>query len=442
MHRLGSLSPSALGCSKQRAASLPQLQRSGHRTRTTPSLPRPSVIIACYSTETELPRPISSSPPPPPPSPNHRSTSSAFSYPQPRRAPAQVHPSLPPSFGRNQLLSVPDETKQKLNSIVSSFNAPIRYAFAYGSGVFSQTGDDTGQPKPMMDFIFAVSHPAHWHSINMAQNPSHYPLQARALGSSFVSHVQRQYGAGVWYCTYIPIQGELIKYGVVSMDTLCQDLLEWDTLYVSGRMHKPIRIVKDDARVRLTQQVNLVSAVRASLLMLSEEFSEHDLWSTIAGLSYSGDPRMSLPGENPHKVRNIVSAQHQQFHELYVRLIRGIPGVHWREGSGTIKQDASAKHRASLLRKLPQVPRDLMRQRFAHLISPTQPDESDSDENAFWMKVADEKDLPTRLSMELSTIIRGPALSQSLKGLVTAGPVKSTRYALAKMQKWWTSGSA
>lgn len=278
--------------------------------------------------------------------------------------------------------------------------------------------------------------------MNMAQHPTHYPFYARTFGSSFISHVQRNYGAGVWYCTYVPIQGETIKYGVISMDTLCQDLLEWDTLYISGRMHKPIRIVRDDARVRLTQQVNLVSAVRASLLTLPEEFTEQELWACIAGLSYSGDPRMSLPGENPNKVKNIVSAQHQQFHELYVRLVRGIPGVHWRDGHASIKQDNSAKYRASLLRKLPQVPRDRMRRRYAHLLNPTQPDSGDTDEAAFWMKVADEPGLRAGLATELSTIIRGPAVSQSLKGLVTAGPAKSTRYALAKVRKWWNSSSS
>lgn len=33
----------------------------------------------------------------------------------------------------------------------------------------------------------------------------------------------------------------LIKYGVVSSSTLCQDLQNWTTLYLSGRMHKPVR---------------------------------------------------------------------------------------------------------------------------------------------------------------------------------------------------------
>ena len=74
---------------------------------------------------------------------------------------------------------------------------------AYGSGVFAQHGD---KGKPMLDFMFAVTHPAHWHSINLGQNPAHYPLHARALGSSFVAGVQA-ISPGVWYNAFVPVAG-------------------------------------------------------------------------------------------------------------------------------------------------------------------------------------------------------------------------------------------
>ena len=38
-------------------------------------------------------------------------------------------------------------------------------------------------------------------------------------------------------------------------------------------MHKPIRILTNDARVKLTQQVNLASALRVALLTLHHAFN-------------------------------------------------------------------------------------------------------------------------------------------------------------------------
>ena len=39
----------------------------------------------------------------------------------------------------------------------------------------------------------------------------------------------------------VPFNAQLIKYGVVSMQDLCHDLHHWNTLYISGRLHKPVR---------------------------------------------------------------------------------------------------------------------------------------------------------------------------------------------------------
>ena len=133
-------------------------------------------------------------------------------YPRPRPATPryrQALPTLPPTFGRNQVLTVPDSTRALLEDIVGSFDAPIRYAFAYGSGVFEQAGYEKQKGKderPMLDFIFAVTHSDHWHSINMQQHPGHYPLHARALGSSFVSKVQ-ELSPGLWFNTFVPMKG-------------------------------------------------------------------------------------------------------------------------------------------------------------------------------------------------------------------------------------------
>jgi hypothetical protein len=50
-----------------------------------------------------------------------------------------------------------------------------------------------------------------------------------------------------------------------------------------------VKILRDEPRVRLANQVNLVSALGVALLLLPEEFTEYDLYVTIAGLSYMGN---------------------------------------------------------------------------------------------------------------------------------------------------------
>jgi Phosphatidate cytidylyltransferase, mitochondrial len=55
---------------------------------------------------------------------------------------------LPVNFGANQHISIDDQLKEKLRSVLWKFNAPIRYAFAYGSGVFQQAGADSKDVLP------------------------------------------------------------------------------------------------------------------------------------------------------------------------------------------------------------------------------------------------------------------------------------------------------
>jgi len=169
------------------------------------------VFVRSLATESVTP----SSPDLPPPPLSKSKASKPRLYPHPRPTVSHRHPplpKLPPTFGRNQLLPVSNSTRALLESIVARFDAPIRYAFAYGSGVFEQDGyveSSTSGKKlepPMLDFMFAVTHPAHFHSINMQQHPSHYPLHARLLGSSYISKME-ELGPGVWFNAYVPMNG-------------------------------------------------------------------------------------------------------------------------------------------------------------------------------------------------------------------------------------------
>lgn len=386
-------------------------------------------------------------------------------------------------FGFNQHMLVNDEFKEALRQVLWQFRAPIRYAFAYGSGVFPQSDPDKMDPSSLsphpnppeavkkwqksggkvIDFIFGVTYTEHWHSLNLTQHRDHYSFLG-SLGSGIVSRVQdtRAFGAGVYFNPYVTVNGILVKYGVVNLDTLCRDLSTWDTLYLAGRLQKPVKILRDDPRVRLANQVNLISALRTALLMLPSEFTEHDLYTAIAGISYMGDPRMKL-GEDPHKITKIVSYQLPNFRLLYTPLIENLPNVHfrdakqasigWRQDANTnakLVQDMEPIKRGNMVRRLPTALREKLyfayQKKFGisgrefNKIFEAQKDE---DEKSFKKKqggdfeqrIASQDDIRKQVGQVIQKTVKWPSIGQSLKGILTAGPVKSYRYAKEKRKK-------
>jgi translocator assembly and maintenance protein 41 len=130
-------------------------------------------------------------------------------------------------------------TVADLEGILGSFRAPIRFAFGYGSGVYQQLDNND---NVQIDLIFGVTHPEHWHSLNLRQNRHHYSAMG-SLGEWTVSKAQKSFGAYLYYNTNVKINGFDVKYGVIAMDQLLKDMNEWETLYISGRMHKPVSFI-------------------------------------------------------------------------------------------------------------------------------------------------------------------------------------------------------
>ncbi|KAF9200079.1 Mitochondrial translocator assembly and maintenance protein 41 [Haplosporangium sp. Z 27] len=343
---------------------------------------------------------------------------------------------LPPKFGDNQHIDIDAEAWERLKSVVDTIHhkAPIRYAFAYGSGVFAQHGYDT-KKKPMVDFIFAVSHPQHWHSLNLQANPHHYSFLGK-LGSKAVAMTQERLGAGVYFNPYVEVNGMTIKYGVVSIDTLCNDLLNWETMYVSGRLHKPVKILIDDPRTRLSNQVNLFNATRVALLSLPTKFTSEELFTKIAGLSYTGDFRMSI-GENPHKIQNIVKAQLAQFHRLYDPLLANLSNVTTLR-EGFLEQDDSALVRSRTFNKLPPKLKQGVLYRYHSALSKAGVEIVKEEGNEI-QSVATAPDLPQYLEKTIHSIVQIPAFTQSVKGIASSGLIKTGKYGLEKLGKWWGS---
>lgn len=316
----------------------------------------------------------------------------------------------------------------------------------------------------MIDFIFGVSYTQHWHSLNLQQHRDHYSAVG-SLGSSFVSRIQDKWGAGVYFNPFVTVNGTLIKYGVVNLDTLCRDLSQWDTLYLAGRLQKPVKILRDDPRVRLANQVNLLSALRTALLLLPPKFTERDLYKTIAGISYLGDPRMSLGAENLNKVSNIVQHQLVNFRALYAPLIENLPNVSfqdprcsspsWAEDprtNATLAQDMDPVKRGNMVRRLPKNFRQKLYFQYQSKYQIPQLEfnkmmEQSNDEDPsrvrrqqggiFEQRVAGEeqRSLNKEVSAAITKIIKYPSYTQSIKSIVTAGIRRSWRYSMAKLEK-------
>ncbi|KAK5577973.1 hypothetical protein RB653_002921 [Dictyostelium firmibasis] len=227
------------------------------------------------------------------------------------------------------------ETQERINGLLKLF-PPIKYGFAYGSGVISQKGynrnedgsttteDPTKKESPMIDLIFAVENSTQWHSLNLVNNLSHYSFLG-LMGAHIVSKVQFM-GAKIYFNTLLEHNGIKFKYGVIEYKDLIDDLKNWRTLYLSGRMQKPIVNLPTSTNEGLKEieeinsKYNLKNAVITSLLMLPETFTEYDLYHTISKLSYSGDIRMK-GAENPMKTHNIVINNIDGFRSLYFPII-------------------------------------------------------------------------------------------------------------------------
>lgn len=374
-----------------------------------------------------------------------------------------------------------NEFKEALRQVLWQFRAPIRYAFAYGSGVFPQSSHGSSSysaktsphPNPpdsvtkwqrtggkSIDFIFGVSYSQHWHSLNLQEHRNHYSFLG-GLGSNVVTKVQDNFGAGAYFNPYVVVNGMMCKYGVVNLDTLYRDLSEWDTLYLAGRLHKPVKILRDDPRLRLANQRNLISALRTALLMLPETFTENELYNKIASISYIGDPRMKYGAENPRKVADIVDNQLVNFRQLYLPLIDDLPNVSFNDSNVTkegwvesadlncrIQQDMSPVRRGNMVRRLPisfrkklydefQGVLRIPSAEFATMLEETKDDASFSSRmgTEFDKKIAGSEKLEQVVRSVIKKTIKRPSTIQSVKGIFTAGPVNSWRYLQEKREK-------
>ena len=154
-------------------------------------------------------------------------------------------------------------------------------------------------------------------------------------------------------------------------------------------------------------------------------------YQKIAGLSYTGDFRMRVGGEDPKKLEKLVQApgQVQRFNALYRPILdsyqaAGLMSIQSHNGNedGLLEWDSKDPSTISYLCQ--QLPSSL-RERF----SSTNTSVAFTDYEVQFLTKA------------LASIVAPAARNQSLKGIFTLGLRKSIRYANAKLSKGLFSSS-
>lgn len=324
-----------------------------------------------------------------------------------------------------------DEHEEFLQKILSKFPSGISFALAYGSGIFHQKGNISSQN--MLDFVFVLDNARKWHEDNMySKLHQHHYSATRWFGSRAVVSLQDRLGAGVYYNTLVPMEGRTIKYGTVSRKNFLLDLNEWKWLYLAGRLHKPVQVLIQrpiDEDIKSALKANLNSAVTVALLCLPESFTEEELFLSIAGLSYAGDFRMVV-GENKNKVQNIVSSSFESFQELYRPILLNSSQLHFNSSSGKYHQNQESD---AILSRLMSLPRNLQ-QRVAQAVEGKKTERS-LIEGALVKASKDRVYCSQFVKKGVMSIVKRSSITQSIKGIITAGGRKTLIYSAQKLTK-------
>lgn len=347
--------------------------------------------------------------------------------------------------------------------ILAKFPQILSFGFAYGSGVKRQLSNPNQNGKSnMIDLILCVDNSAKWHEENLKINKEHYSF-LKHFGHNFVAKFQENSGAKVYFNTLVNIDDVLIKYGVVSCKDLVTDLLEWSDLYIAGRLHKPVEILKSptNAELQTSLQLNLKSATHAALLILPDTFSEYEFYYVVSNLSYGGDFRMTF-GENKNKVANIVKPQLLGFRNLYTPIIKSLhdyvdfpvlkheekvnkieklqvsPNVTTGIKTDVIQEDSEVILRCTQdicplaklhhLNQLPRYPQKALT-RFWNQGGAKQ------DTEDVLRALAYDPECGAIVEQCINDIVWKSSVRQSLKGILTAGALKSVKYSSQKIFK-------
>lgn len=261
----------------------------------------------------------------------------------------------------------------------------------YGSGVNPQRGQENR--KPQIDLIVVVDDLKKWHSLNIKKNPNDYSFS----GKLFFKYAPRKWlraGGKIAYMTYISFKDSKYKIGTIEKEDFLNDLNNWNTFYVAGRMQKPILVVQAPKEIENAIEYNRHAGLLSTKLLLGEgSFDEEYFYTILAGLSYVGDTRMGI-AENPDKVLNIVKGRFDFYHGVYGSNLK------FKDGKVVVTGES-----------IDTLPRDL---------------------KVYLDGYSNKGD---RIREFLTNKNRSHSMAQTLKGLFTTGPIKSIKYVADKLKR-------
>ncbi|XP_058228863.1 phosphatidate cytidylyltransferase, mitochondrial isoform X2 [Hemibagrus wyckioides] len=311
--------------------------------------------------------------------------------------------------------------------ILSQFPQDISLAFAYGSGVFKQAGASQGQMRNnMLDFVFAVDDPITWHTMNLIDNRRHYSF-LKYLGPRHISNIQNDYGARVYYNTLVPSE-ERVTDQVRRHQHGCPD----------GRLAS----LENDVYSRQTAQTCADSGAEGEHEAAScsgsqsEECSNrllpHASREFLRGRAFPQHRwtlvlRMVI-GEDKSKVSNIVKDNMEHFRILYNNILQECPQVVYKPQQGKLEVDKSPDGQFTQLMALPRT----LQQQITRLVDPPG---KNRDVEEILLQLAHDPDCGLLVQQGISTIVKTSSITQSAKGVATAGLVKTVSYSVKKLRK-------
>ncbi|KAF5936006.1 hypothetical protein HYC85_027135 [Camellia sinensis] len=362
---------------------------------------------------------------------------------------------------------------------------PVEFCCVYGSALHPNNSDKSS----MVDYILGVSNPLQWHTEcftfylfcreekilidfnflsfatkNLKMNRDHYASWMVHLGGAklvpfFLSSSPALIllklrmklvlectsthlllgGQGAEHLT-ISIHGaHMFKYGVVRMDDLVRDVLNWERFYLSGRLQKPVHILVDNLAMGNLNSVNLRAATSAALLLSPSKFSEENLYAKICSLSYMGDLRM-LFAEDKNKVEKIVQGQFELFQTMYKPFLEEYAAkdlLTFSSSAGNqvnFSQDCGLSAASSLVSCLPPTVRGEMALKLGE-----KKKRSESGQVTREVVISSRKEAAECMRKIVRHRVMVSSARQAVSGLLTAGAVRGVRYLSNKMHKAWKS---